>query len=217
LLGFASVLALLAAWLIAAESLRTSIPTMPQNSDQASSTARERTRSTWAARLGLIRGDLWAESALTFSDLLWTDARPQNAEVDQVVFDSARRTAEAALADAPHDARIWLLLAGLDARFDFLNRKAAGALRMSYYTARNELALAPVRLIVAVRSEALADSELRDLVQHDIRTIVTRSPNLRPVIRDVYLNALPNGRTFMDEVLKELDPEFLATLRGGNR
>ena len=39
----------------------------------AAAAAEQRDAASWAAAIGAIRGDLWAESAFTYADLLWGD------------------------------------------------------------------------------------------------------------------------------------------------
>ena len=84
---------------------------------------------------------------------------------------------------------------------------------MSYYTGANEVELIPLRLHLAVNSQALAENDFQELVRHDIRTIVTRKPELKPAILTAYRDALPTGRQFLEETLKEIDPALLPMLR----
>src|SRR5665811_989993 len=92
-----------------------------------------------AASFGFIRGDLWAEYALTYLSLSWSDERDSaSTQASPTIVEQAYGVADRALAFAPHDARIWLVLASIDSRLDWLNHKAVAALRMSYYTGANE-------------------------------------------------------------------------------
>jgi len=125
----------------------------------------------------------------------------------------ARDVAERALAFAPHDARIWLALASMDSRLDWLNGEASTALRMSYYTGANEIELIPLRLSLAVNFSVISDMDFQQLVHHDIRTVVTRKPELKSAVLDAYRHALPVGQQFIEETLKEMDPTLLSTLR----
>jgi hypothetical protein len=215
LFGLAGVLGALAVWVLGAEILRAPLHAVPSNIEQAVYAATHRARATWAAWIGLVRGDLWTESALTFADQFWRDTEPRGGEPTPLMIARAHKAAQRAVILAPHDARAWLMLASLDTRFDWLNRKSAGALRMSYYTGFNELDLIPVRLIVAVRSDALDDGELQDMVRREIRLIITRRPDLRPILHTAYNEALPWGRRFIERTLHELDPSLLATIKDG--
>jgi hypothetical protein len=208
-LVFAFILACQAAWLITAEIFRHSSPDLPGNVQAA--TAANRNAAASAASFGFIRGDLWAEYALTYSDILLGDERTsaQSAKV----IERAREVADRALGLAPHDARIWLLLARIDARFDWLNGKSSIELRMPYYTGANETELIPSRLLLAINSSEIGDRDFQQLVRHDIRIIVTRKPELIPAILAAYRDALPKGQEFLETTLKEVDPTLLAKLR----
>ena len=70
-----------------------------------------------------------------------------------------------------------------------------------------------MRLLLAVRSDALADLDFQLLVRHDIGTIVTRKPELKPAILGAYRNALPAGQEFIEKTLEDIDPGLLASLR----
>jgi hypothetical protein len=211
---FAFVLACQATWILAAELSRPSLPGFPINAQAAQAIAADRNAAALAASFGFIRGDLWAEYALTYLDLFWSDGRHSPNEQDPKMIERGHKVTVWALALAPHDARIWLVLASIDLRFDWINQKAAAAaLRMSYYTGPNRTELIPLRLHLAVRSEALADKDFQELVRHDIRIIVTRKPELKPTILSVYSEALPIGQQFLEEALKDLDPSLRARLR----
>jgi hypothetical protein len=213
LLCFAVVLACLATWILIPEFNRPSVPGFPTDAAAAAGLAADRDAAISAASMGFIRGDLWAEAALTYLDLFWSEdqrqARAQTAEIGE----QGGAVANRALSYAPHDARIWLVLASLDRRFDSLNHRAAAALRMSYYTGSNEIDLIPVRLLLAVRSDALGGEEFQEFLRHDIRTIVTRRPELKPAIAAAYRDALPAAQRFLEKVLEEVDPSLLASLR----
>ena len=73
--------------------------------------------------------------------------------------------------------------------------------------------LIPLRLQLALRSDAIADKQIQQLVHHEVRTIVTRRPELKPAISAAYRDALPIGQQFLEETLQELDPGLFATLR----
>jgi hypothetical protein len=91
-----------------------------------------------------------------------------------------------------------------------------GPLKMSYYAGPNEPSLIPLRISIATHSDSITDPELQILVGGEIRTIITRKPNLKPVIIDAYRNAPPEGRRFIETQVGELDPSLLASLRAPN-
>jgi hypothetical protein len=213
ILVFAFVLGCQAMWILAAEFPHRSLTGFPATAEAATAAAANRDAAALAASFGFIRGDLWAEYALTYLNLLLSDERDSASTQASTMIEQARGVADRALAFAPHDARIWLVLASIDSRFDWLNHKAAAALRISYYTGANETDLIPLRLLLAIHSDALADKDFQLLVRHDIRTIVTRKPELKPAILAAYRDALPIGQQFLEETLEEVDPTLLGKLR----
>ena len=88
---------------------------------------------------------------------------------------------------------------------------------MSYYTGPNEISLTPLRLLLAVRSNAIFDEEVQSLVPLDIQRIIMQRPDLKSAIVLAYKNALPKGREIIEAALKEADPSFLATIAAPNR
>ena len=84
---------------------------------------------------------------------------------------------------------------------------------MSYYTGLNELHLIPLRLFTATHSNALSDNDLQQLVQRDVRMILTRWPELRPALAVAYKDAEPEAKQFLEGAVAETDPSFLQTMR----
>ena len=74
---FAVLLGAQCVWLLLAELSKAGIDTLPTNVASASTAAKQRDTALWAARIGTIRGDLWADSAFTHADLLSRDGRPR--------------------------------------------------------------------------------------------------------------------------------------------
>jgi hypothetical protein len=201
ILALAVLVGMQGTWLVATELLRPAAFVAPLDPDIAAPSLADRAAAREAASLGFFRGDLWAVYALSFANLCWDEkAATEATEV-------ALAVSERALMLAPHDGRVWLVLACLRSRS--ADQKAAIALRTSYYTAPNEAALIPIRLLVAVRSDALADVELRELVGWQLRTIATRKPDLKYAIKVAYRQASPMGRKFLETSLQELDPALL--------
>jgi hypothetical protein len=215
LLAFAFVLACQAIWILAAEIYRPAPLAFPADGQAAAAQAVNRNTATLAASIGVVRGDLWAECALTYLDLFWSNGPTSDSSQVSETIKRARDVSERALILSPHDARTWLVQASINSRFDWLNQKTAGALRMSYYTGANELELVPLRLSLALRSDAIADHDFQQLVSHDIRIIVSRKPELKPAILLAYRDAPPGGQQFIEKTLEEMDPTLLATLRSG--
>jgi hypothetical protein len=212
---FAGLLGLAAVWMLSVELIRPTLPFFPIDAAAAEATAAHRGAARAAAWVGLIRGDLWTDYAMTLAPNLSGELTGNASATSLQAVDSARTAAVRAAELAPYDARAWLLLAGVDSLG--LNHSAAGPLKMSYYAGPNELSLIPLRIKIASQSNAITDSELQTLVGGEIRTIITRKPDLMPVIVDAYRNALPEGRHFIETQVGDLDPSLLASLRETSR
>jgi hypothetical protein len=207
----AVVLAAQSAWLLFAELSRSSgyyLPTDPQSAALAS---RQRNRAEQAARIGLIRGDLWAESAYSYAELLW--ARSGNASEPSASLSQAWKALDRSVSFAPHQAGVWLLLAGLASRYQWPKLDPAEALRMSYYTGPNELSLIPFRLLLMMRLDKAGDSELNLFADRDLRVLVARKDET--AILQAYQAATPAGKQFIEQALVQSDPRFVDTLRAG--
>jgi hypothetical protein len=208
----AFVLGCQAIWILAAEFIRPKHFRFPVDAQTAEVAANNRNTAGLAASFGIMRGDLWADYAFTYLDLFWSDRQTSSKEQNSRTIERARDTAVRALTLAPHDARVWATLASINWRFNWLNRKAT-ALQMSYFTGANETELIPLRLLMAVQSEAIADKDFQQLVRHDVGTIVSRKPELKSAILTAYRDALPDGKKFIEETLQELDPALLAQVQ----
>ena len=213
--GFAVLLVVQAAWLLPAEVLRPAMPYFPSDPAAAQAARSKRTLAGVAARLGLVRGELWADDAMALStgivgNLLGFD-RPATPQAYADVEEAALRAGRL----APHDARGWLLLAAAAARPDRINRDVVEPLKMSYYTGPDETALMPLRVRLATRSDVIDDGDLQVLVAQDLRAMTLRRPELKPAVAAAYRYAVPSGKRFIEVALDKLDPAFLAMLRGG--
>jgi hypothetical protein len=211
LAAFAVVLGSLAIWVLAPEVLRPSpigFTTDPQLAEQ---NYRHRDAAVTAARIGLIRGDLWSDAAFSYGNILWNpDKNAPSAE--RPPMEETRAVTQRAIGYAPHDSRLWLLLAASDfrsGRFDTVST----ALKMSYYTGPNTIELMPERLGLALQSNALEDDEFRALVRHDIRLAVMRKTEFMQALIAAYASASPAGKQLVEKSLSELDPVALTVVR----
>jgi len=209
MLLLASALAGFSLWVVLAELPRSGVRRLPTSSDAAAIAATARARAAWAAAFGDVRGDLWAEAAFTYATLL-SPGPAQDAD-PFTIANQARTVIERALACAPYESSVWLLSARLGFRFNWPNANPVSNLKMSYYTGPNELHLIPLRLLTA--THALTDSELQQLVQRDVRMILTRWPELRPALAAAYEDAEPDAKRFLEGAVTETDPTFLQTMR----
>ena len=73
--GFACVLGSLAAWILVAEALRPKTIEFTTDAQFAVSNYAQRDAAITAARVGLVRGDLWSEAAFAYGDMLWSEEK----------------------------------------------------------------------------------------------------------------------------------------------
>src|SRR5262245_44260274 len=212
ILAFACILAGLASWTLTAEILRPQGINFTTDAQSAASMYEQRNAAVTAAQFGLVRGDLWSEAAFAYGNVLLIQVRNQSRPEETLVAQT-RAVTEIAITYAPHDSRLWLLLAATYFGFDWLNKGAAASLRMSYYTGSNTLAVLPVRLFLATQSHALQDDDFQELVRHDIEMAVARKSQFSPAIVSAYNNASPSGRQIFEKALGALDPSMLKTIR----
>jgi len=206
----AGILSMSSMWILSVEFIGPTLPFFPTDAATAEAVAAHRNAAGVAARVGLIRGNLWTDYAMTLAPNLAGELRDKDRN-SVAALDSTRSAAVRAVELAPHDARAWLLIAKVDSQSP--NHNPAGPLKMSYYTGPNELPLIPLRIDIATRSDAIMDPELQILVGGEIRTIITQRPDLKPLIIAAYRSALPEGRRFIESQVGELDPDLLASIR----
>ena len=198
-----------AAWILLAERHRPNHIRLPVDGQTATIAFAEQDKIRRAASLAVVRGDLWAESAFTYGSQLWLDAGDQlNTE--------ALKTLTRALRYSPHRGDVWLMFAALADQYKWSGYQPSLLLKMSYYTAPNELALFPLRLNVSLHAKGMIDdAELQDMVRRDISVILTRAPALKPALVAAYRSALPQGKVFAERVISEIDPGYLGVVRAG--
>jgi len=182
---FAVVLGFQSAWLLLAEF--------------------SRVKAKWAAEIGAIRGDLWAQSAFTYADLMQGDAGG-DARLAQALSSLDR-----ALVYAPLQSSAWLMLAALASRYQLPGVDAKEAVKMSYYTGPSELDLMPLRLRIATHSDAFSDIELRDSISREVRLLITHKE--KSAIIAAYSAAPSAGRQFIEQTVREIDPSTVESLR----
>src|SRR5712671_5143111 len=196
-----------AAWILLPERQRLNHIRLPVDGKTATIALAEQDKIKQAASLAVVRGDLWAESAFTYGSQLWLDAGDQlNTE--------ALKTLTRALRYSPHRGDVWLMFAALANKYKWSGYQPSLLLKMSYYTAPNELALLPLRLNVSLHAKGVIDdAELQDMVRRDISVILTRAPALKPALVAAYRSALPQGKILAERVISEIDPDYLGVVR----
>jgi hypothetical protein len=136
---------------------------------------------------------------------MWSDSR-SGADLAR-----ARSSLGRALTAAPHQASVWLLLAGLASRYQLPSIDVKEVVRMSYYTGPSELELMPLRLWIAVHSNAFSDIELRDSISREVRLLFTHQQ--KSAIVAAYDAASSAGRQLIEQTIRELDPSAAESLR----
>jgi hypothetical protein len=208
---FAIVLGAQCIWLLLAELSRPGVNRLPTDPQSAALTAKQRSDATWAAWIGAIRGDLWADSAYTYSDLLWASSSNESEQTE--ALDQVQVRLDRALRYAPHQSSTWLLLAGLASRYHWSKSDPTEALKVSYYTGPSELSLMPLRLRVTAQLDQINDSELQLLARRDLRLLIAHDG--KPAIVQAYKSATPAGKSLIEETAKEIDPTFAESFHAG--
>src|ERR1700722_19066944 len=101
---FGAILGLQSIWLLLAQFTRPGIDHLPTTVESAAVAAIHRNDANWAAAIGVVRGDLWSESAYTYADLLWAD--PSTNAATTVTLDQAHARLEKAIDYAPHQSSV---------------------------------------------------------------------------------------------------------------
>jgi hypothetical protein len=197
---FAMLLAVQSVWLLLAELTLPGIDRLPPDAASAAVAAKQRGLAAAAASFGIIRGDLWADSAFTYADLLWGDNGSSAGLAP--ALERVRAKLEHALDDAPHLSGAWLLLAGLAARYPSLNFNASLALKTSYYTGPSEQDLMLPRLRIAAQSEFLNDPEIRAFASRDVRLLLAR--HQKSAIDDIYNAGSATGKAFIKQAISQI-------------
>jgi hypothetical protein len=210
-LAFAVLLGVQSVWLLVAELTQPKLDRLPIDATAAAAAASQRVMATWAASIGLIRGDLWARAAFTDADLLWKKD-PKSADTAASVR-RVHANLDRAIAYAPDQSDVWLLLAGLASRYTLPNVNSAEALMMSYYTGPTDYRLMPLRLAIATQSTASDDAELREMIVRDLRLLLARQQ--RATIAGAYQGASLAGKNLIRKTLAEFDPTALGVLNPG--
>jgi hypothetical protein len=216
-IALSALISILALWVIAAELMSPRLIYFPSNRNEAEALHAVRGAAATSAEVGMFRGDLWTAAAMTrAAPLLFGATGSSPEQASQAEVEDMRAIADRAARLSPHDSRIWLVLAGLDFRIGGNNPKTAETLKLSYYTGPNQLSLMPLRVLLAVQSDAIADDELQSLVTLDIQRLLAQRPDLKPAIALAYENALPKGREVIEATLERADPNLLTTIRQGD-
>jgi len=207
ILLFAVLLGVQSVWLLLAELTRSGIDSLPIDAASAAVAVKQRGLAGAGASFGVIRGDLWADSAFTYADLLWKEDASSAGLPPEL--EGARRSLKYAIDCAPHLSAVWLMLAGLASRYRSLNINATQALKTSYYTGPSEQDLIVPRLRVAAQSDFLNDAEIRQFVRRDLRVLISR--NQKPAIDEAINGGSPTGKAFIKQAVSQMSAPASAT------
>ena len=208
---FAGLLGLQSIWLLAAELVRPRIDQLPTDISSAAAAKEKHNAASFAASIGAVRGDLWAESAFTNADLLWGKKAARDNEEPVETLPSTRTSLVRAIDFSPHLSSAWLFLAGLAARFSSLHLDTTELLKASYYTGPSDQNLIPLRLRIAAQSNDFSDVEMRQFVSRDIHFLLGH--NQRSAISEAYSSATTAAKAFMEQTIRDIDPSALNLLR----
>jgi len=182
-----------------ASPLRSQIIIAP-TPDQAEATGR-------ASAIAPFRSDLRADYAEALAGQAFKSA--PGAQSDE----TAQNAVKDALKIGPHDSRMWLVLALLQARSNLGNSLIVESLKMSYLTGPNRAELVPARLDAVTLHQSLNDADLKELASGDVRIILTQLPDQRQALVNDYLRASSIGKAFLEERARTFDPKFADSLR----
>jgi hypothetical protein len=164
--------------------------------------------SDLATELAPMRGDLIGDNAIAFAAQA-LNAKPSTVSGEpSAIQRRAISAARKALSTAPHLSRVWLVLAKLQ---NDSEQSKSEALKMSYLTAPGDASLLPLRLAIAATTP-LIDDDVTSLVRRDIRAILATRPDLRPAIIDAFNFGSRQGKAYIKDTVKSIDPTFAATL-----
>ena len=202
LISLAVVTAIYCLWLLISELTQPHVIRMPIDLQTATAAAAKRAEANWAARFGVVRGDLWAEAGYTFADLLWKSSK------NDPNLETARNRLDQAIRYAPTNAGVWLLVAGFAAQF----KEATEALRMSYFTGPSDVSLMPIRTFVAAQMPTL-DADMQQLARRDVGILLTHQQ--KTAIIQAYHASSTAGKRLIEQEVGEKDPTFAQALRRG--
>lgn len=209
LLAFAGVLALGGALMLICDLLLPQAIALPLDRGAAEAAAAHRNRALAAARLGAVRGDLFAQAVYRDADLLWLDRTHGLDAASAAAVENARSNAETSLSLAPINGAVWFFLAALPP-------SSAGAgdvsglvpLQMSYFTAANDAALARPRIERALASSGPIDKDLQEFMKGDLRLILNAQPQQKPALVAAFKAATPQNQVIFESLATEVDTDF---------
>jgi hypothetical protein len=101
----------------------------------------------------------------------------------------------------------------LQARGNLGDSLIAESLKMSYLTGPNRIELIQARLDAVTVSNALSDTDLKELARGDVRVILAQLPDQRQALVNDYIRGSQIGKAFLEESVQMFDPKLAASLR----
>jgi hypothetical protein len=193
---------------LVAEFLRPAPLPLPSRTN-AAPTSDQISSANRASAIAPFRSDLKADYAVALAGQTLKSEYTGQAQVDE----TAQTAVKNALKIGPHDSRMWLVLALLQARSNLGDSLIAESLKMSYLTGPNRAELIPTRLDTVTLSHSLNDADLKELARGDVRAILTRYPDQRRALVNDYVRGSSIGKTFLEETARMFDPKFADSLR----
>jgi hypothetical protein len=193
---------------LAAEFLRPAPSSMPSRTSVAP-TSEQISSARKASAIAPFRSDLKADYAVALARQTLKSESMQRAPADG----TAQNAVKSALKIGPHDSRMWLVLALLQAHINLGDSLTAESLKMSYLTGPNRAELIPVRLDAVTLHQSLNDADLKELARGDVRIVLTRFPDQRQALVNDYVRGSSVGKTFLEESTRMFDPKFADSLR----
>jgi hypothetical protein len=202
-------------WMLLPELLRPKPVGLPFDRNGTGAAGARRTCAVFAAEIGAIRGDLWAEAAFAGARFTGTDRSTSLDRTNSGQLARARANADTAVALAAANGAAWFFLARLPASSQDGENPVGTLLEMSYFAAPSALDLAPWRLERAATSSALADKDLQAFIKSDIRGILDRGPEFQQAIMAAYRNAWRQNQPILESLEADADPAVAKSLRSG--
>jgi hypothetical protein len=165
-----------------------------------------------ATKIAPFREDLKADEAAMRAAEILASKSPGNLSTNEAV----QNVVKTALGIGPHDAQMWLTLALLRAHGNLGASLIVEPLKMSYFTGPNQAEFIPPRLDLVSSINAIGDPDLQELAASDVRAILTRFPDLRPLLVTAYARGSAAGKKLLDDSVKTVDPTFISTLHAAH-
>jgi hypothetical protein len=191
-----------------AEFLRSAPLPLPSRTSTAP-TSEQISSAGRATAIAPFRSDLKAEYAVALAGQTLKSEDAGQAQSDA----TAQNAVKNALKIGPHDSRMWLVLALLQARSNLGDSLIAESLKMSYLTGPNRAELIPIRLDAVTLSNSLNDADLNELARGDVRVILTQFPDQRQALVNDYVRGSAIGKAFLEASARMFDPKFADSLR----